>query len=63
MKFGNLFEFHKIPEWYYKYLNYKQLCTLIESHQQSVKQNRHAKLNGVFFITESMQVLDVPIFT
>ena len=54
MKFGNLFEFHKIPEWYYKYLNYKQLCALIESHQQSVKQNRHAKLNGVFFITENM---------
>ena len=25
MKFGQLFEFHKIPEWYTEYIDYKQL--------------------------------------
>lgn len=30
MKFGNLFDFHKIPEWSEYYLNYKALKKLLK---------------------------------
>jgi len=62
MKFGNLFEFHKIPEWYNEYLDYKKFVRMIESHQQSIKCNELTKLSGIFFITEHKEVIDIPIF-
>lgn len=62
MKFGNLFEFHKIPEWYNHYLDYKKFVAQIESHQQMVKSKELSKLNGVFFMTEDKRILDVPLF-
>ena len=30
MKFGQQFEFHKIPEWYCQYLEYEKLKKMIE---------------------------------
>jgi hypothetical protein len=63
MKFGNLFEFHKIPEWYNNYLDYKKFTRYIESHQQKVKSDDElAKLNGIWFLTEKNEVVDVPLF-
>lgn len=62
MKFGNLFEFHKIPEWYNEYLDYKKFARFIESHQQMVHSKDLFKLDGVFFLTADKQVIDVPIF-
>ena len=62
MKFGNLFEFHKIPEWYNHYLEYKHLCALIKHHKEMIKHSELAKLNGIFFLTADLQVINVPIF-
>ena len=53
MKFGNLFEFHKIPEWYNEYLDYKKFVKYIETHQKKVKNNQLSKLNGIFFLTQN----------
>jgi hypothetical protein len=30
MKFGHLFEFHKIPDWYTEYVQYRQLKLRID---------------------------------
>lgn len=34
MKFGHLFEFHKIPEWYTEYVHYKDLRDLIDKFKK-----------------------------
>jgi SPX domain protein involved in polyphosphate accumulation len=49
MKFGQQFEFHKIPEWYCMYLNYDKLKKLIEDFKadESMK-----KLPGLYSFTE-----------
>lgn len=39
MKFGVLFEFHKIPEWYNDYLDYNKFTAMINDYKESVKQN------------------------
>ena len=31
MKFGNLFEFHKIPDWYTEYVQYGELKLRIKA--------------------------------
>ena len=36
MKFGNQFEFHKIPEWYEEYLDFNSLQTLLASLKAAI---------------------------
>lgn len=45
MKFGQQFEFHKIPEWYDEYLDYRLLKSLL-------KRAGHAKLQGLYYLTK-----------
>jgi len=37
MKFGNQFEFHKIPEWYTEYLDYQKFKELIKAFKSRLK--------------------------
>jgi len=63
MKFVNLFELHKIPEWYHQYLEYKALSKIIKEHKTDIKNEKSSKLSGVFFLTEEKRVVPVPIFS
>ena len=62
MKFGNLFEFHKIPEWYHEYLDYKGLADRCKEYRKQVRKAKREKLSGIFYLTESKKVVDIPIF-
>ena len=48
MRFGELFEFHKIPEWYNMYLNYGLLKQNIENFQKLEKAKEMMKLPGYY---------------
>lgn len=37
MKFGQQFEYHKIPEWYSEYLDYNRFKKLIKTFKGKVK--------------------------
>ena len=39
MKFSAQFEFHKIPEWYSEYLDYKRFKAMIRAFKLQVKGN------------------------
>jgi len=39
MKFGHLFEFHKIPEWYEEYCDYSRLRESITDFKKKTKDN------------------------
>ena len=41
MKFSIQFEFHKIPEWYSEYLDYKRFKAMIRAFKLQVKGNCH----------------------
>mgnify|MGYP000884102214 CR=1 FL=1 len=62
MKFGNLFEFHKIPEWYHEYLDYRAFATICKGHSAAVANKHLTKLSGIYYLTESKRVIDIPIF-
>jgi hypothetical protein len=37
MRFSEIFDYHKIPEWYNEYLNYDAQNTQIENYHEAVK--------------------------
>jgi len=53
MKFGVLFEFHKIPEWYNEYFDYKKFTQIISSHKETVKAGNLCKINGIYYLSDS----------
>ena len=56
MKFGHLFEFHKIPEWYTEYIHYKDLRSLIDQHKALKKQGYVRALKGYYTINKKGQI-------
>lgn len=50
MKFGHLFEYHKIPEWYTEYVKYRDLRNLIDEFKQLKKVGRTRQLKGYWTI-------------
>ena len=44
MKFGQLFEFHKIPDWYTEYVQYGELKTRITFFKNLTKEGQVDKL-------------------
>ena len=50
MKFGNLFEFHKIPEWYTEYVHYVLLRSLIDEFKSLRKLGLVRPLKGFYTI-------------
>ena len=62
MKFGNIFETHKIPEWYEAYLNYKLLKKLVKNFKKGVKSGKHRKLNGIYRVNKKFVVYHSDLF-
>lgn len=56
MKFGHLFEFHKIPEWYTEYVHYKDLRDLIDQFKKFAKEGLVHPLNGYYTINKKGQI-------
>jgi len=62
MKFGALFESHKIPEWYDHYFDYKKFTEAIKTQKSSIKSNQLTKINGIHYLTEKNLIVQIPIF-
>lgn len=62
MKFGLQFEFHKIPEWYSEYLDYKRFKALIKRFKVRVKAGEVDKLRGLYYLTTKRFVLPLDVF-
>ncbi len=56
MKFGHLFEYHKIPDWYTEYVHYRELKIKIDEFKQLKKQNQTKQLKGYYTINKSGQL-------
>ena len=50
MKFGHLFEFHKIPDWYTEYVHYRELKVRIDEFKALKKLGSIDKLKGYYMI-------------
>ena len=48
MKFGEQFEYHKIPEWYNQYLSYEGFKKKIEQFKIQQKGGDFVKLPGMY---------------
>ena len=62
MKFGVMFEFHKIPEWYQWYFNYELMKNLIEDFKEERKAGHFIKLSGFYVFTKHHAVICLDIF-
>ena len=61
-KFDKQFEFHKIPEWYNQYLDYKQLNLLIKQFKTNIDNNTVMKVPGFYLFTKKKAVIPMDIF-
>ena len=55
MKFGHLFEYHKIPEWYTEYMHYKELKQRIDNFKNLTKVEKTRKLKGYYMVNKAGQ--------
>jgi SPX domain protein involved in polyphosphate accumulation len=62
MKFGNIFETHKIPDWYEAYLNYKLLKKHVSKFKKGVKSGQFRKLNGIYRVNQKFVVYHSDLF-
>ena len=56
MKFGHLFEFHKIPDWYTEYVHYRELKVRIDEFKALKKIAQIDKLKGYYMINKQGQI-------
>ena len=56
MRFGHLFELHKIPEWYTEYTDYKALKQRIDEFNNLRKVGATKKLKGYYMINQKGQI-------
>ena len=56
MKFGHLFEFHKIPDWYTEYVHYNELKEKIAEFKELRKSGSVKKLKGYYMINRHGQL-------
>jgi len=52
MKFGHLFEYHKIPDWYTEYVHYRELKIKIDEFKALKKQSQVKQLKGYYTINK-----------
>ena len=57
MKFGEIFEYHKIPEWYNMYLNYELLRQKIDDFNQG----NPFKLPGYYFMGNTGEIKKIQL--
>ena len=56
MKFGQLFEFHKIPDWYTEYVQYGELKARITAFKSCVYEGQANKLKGYYMVNKQGQL-------
>ena len=56
MKFGHLFEFLKIPDWYTEYVHYNELKDKISEFKHMCKQGEAKQLKGYYMINKHGQI-------
>ena len=56
MKFGHLFEFHKIPDWYTEYVQYRQLKLRIDDFKALKNTGLVKQLKGFYMINKKGQI-------
>jgi hypothetical protein len=61
MKFGEIFEYHKIPEWYNMYLNYELFKQKIELFTLKKKLNEVIRLPGYYVRTSDGQLVQLDL--
>ena len=61
MKFGELFNHHKIPEWFNDYINYNLLQNKLNTFQKCIKQKKADKLQGYYTITKDGKLVKLDI--
>lgn len=59
MKFGHLFEFHKIPDWYTEYLHYRELKLQITEFKSLKKAGQIKQLKGYYMINKHGQLYSI----
>ena len=59
MKFGHLFEFHKIPDWYTEYVHYKELKLRIDEFKSLKKMGQVKQLKGYYMINKRGQIYSI----
>ena len=59
MKFGHLFEFHKIPDWYTEYVHYKELKGRIEQFKALIGVGQTKSLKGYWMINKNGQLYSI----
>ena len=62
MRFGQQFEYHKIPEWYNKYLDYDMLNEMTEIFKNGVKNKESMKLPGFYIFTQKKAIIPLDVF-
>ena len=62
MKFGQQFEFHKIPEWYDEYLDYENLKYLLRRFSGNVEYGTLVKLPGFYTINNQQVLIPLEFF-
>ena len=63
MRFGEQFEYHKIPEWYNNYLNYESLKKKIELFKEKQKAGDYMKLPGLYlFLKETGKIATFDLY-
>ena len=56
MKFGHLFEFHKIPDWYTEYVQYRELKLRIDEFKAMKKAGLVKELKGFYMINKKGKI-------
>ena len=59
MKFGHLFEFLKIPDWYTEYVHYNELKEKISEFKHACKQGEVKQLKGYYMINKHGQLYSI----
>ena len=56
MRFGHLFEYHKIPDWYTEYVNYKDLKDKVVEFKRLRRSGATKRLKGYYMINRQGQL-------
>jgi len=59
MKFGHLFEFHKIPDWYTEYVHYNELKNKITEFKAMKKSGHVRQLKGYYMVNKRGQLYSI----
>ncbi len=62
MKFSEQFEYHKIPEWYSEYLDYKFFKEHLKNFRSNVRDGSLTKLKGLYTLSKKRCVIPMELW-